>query len=128
MASRFSRTVAAAIDRSKIFGIRAGTASTHRFIGVWPIVVEGRVFVRSWTLKPGGWYRTLLQDPVGAIQVGKRTLTVRAVRVRNERIRDLVERGYAEKYPTPGSRVYVRGFRTTRRRDTTLEIVPKPSR
>jgi hypothetical protein len=124
MARAFARSVVAAIDQSKILGIRAGSSSGHRFIGVWPVVVGGRVYVRSWTLKRGGWYRTMLEDPVGAIQVGNRTIRVRAVPARSSRIRDLVERAYGEKYPTPGALKYVRGFRTPRRRETTLELVP----
>ena len=50
------RSLVTAIDQSKILGIRAGARSDHRFIGVWPVVVDGRVYVRSWTLKPTGWY------------------------------------------------------------------------
>ena len=59
------RALVSAIDQSKILGIRAGARSDHRFIGVWPVVVDGRVFVRSWTLKPAGWLRTFLEDPLG---------------------------------------------------------------
>lgn len=121
--ARLSRSVVRAIDQAKILGIRAGGRSSHRFIGVWPVVVDGRVLVRSWTLKPGGWYRTILEDPRATIQVGARQIRVRAVRVRSERIRDAVERAYAVKYPTPGSRKYVRGFRSARRRDATIEFV-----
>jgi hypothetical protein len=121
----FSRPLLAAIDAAKILGVRAGGRSDHRFIGIWVVVVDGGVFARSWTLKPGGWYRTFLEDPLGTIQVGERQVRVRARPVRSERLRDGVERAYAEKYPTPGSRKYVRGFRTPRRRDTTLEFMPR---
>ena len=124
MRRKLPSTVVAAIDASKIFGVRAGHRSAHRFIGVWPVVINGRVFARSWSLKPGGWYRTFLEDPRGAIQVGKRTIRIRALPVRSERIRDAVERAYAEKYPTPGSRMFVRGFRTQKRREATMEFVP----
>jgi hypothetical protein len=117
------RAIVAAISASKILGIRAGARSDHRFIGVWPVVVDGRVFVRSWTLKPDGWYRTFLDDPLGTIQVGERVVRVRAVRVTSPRINDAVEEAYAEKYPTPGSRKYVRGFRAPRRRESTMEFV-----
>jgi len=117
------RSVAAAIDRSKILGVRAGRGSTHRFIGVWPIVLDGRVFARSWTVTRGGWYRTFLEDPRGTIQVAEREIPVRAVPVRSERLRDRMERAYAEKYPTPGSRKYVRGFRAARRREATVEFL-----
>jgi hypothetical protein len=123
VAGRLPRSVVAAIDEGKVLGIRAGARSDHRFIGVWPIVVEGRVFVRSWTLKPEGWYRTFLVDPLGTIQVGDRRVPVRAVRVKSDRLRDAVERGYAAKYPTPGSQKYVRGFRAPRRREATMELV-----
>src|SRR5262249_47106597 len=122
---RFSPKVVAAIDESKIFALRAGARSDHRFIGIWAVVVDGRVFARSWTLKAGGWYRTFLEDPLGAIQMGERTIRIRAVPVRSEGLRGGVERVYAEKYRTPGSGKYVRGFRTRRRRDTTMEFVPR---
>ena len=122
-AAALPRPVVAAIDQSKILGIKAGARSDHRFIGVWVVVVDGRVFVRSWTVKPDGWYRAFLDDPLGAIQVGERHVRVRAVPARGTRIRDAVERAYALKYSTPASRKYVRGFRTKRRRDTTMEFV-----
>ena len=122
---RFAHRLVAAIDAGKILGVRAGPPSAHRFTGVWPVVVGGRVFARSWTLKRGGWYRTFLEDPIGALQVGEREIRVRAVPVRSERLRDAVEDAYADKYTTPASRKYVRGFRTARRREATLEFVPR---
>jgi hypothetical protein len=125
MTRRFSKTVAAAIDASKILGIRAGTRSDHRFIGAWPVVVDGRVFARSWTLKADGWNRTLLEDPVATLHVGDRELRVRALRPRSARILDAIEREYVRKYPTPASRKYVRGFKSPKRRATTVEFVPR---
>src|SRR5262245_2013241 len=105
--NRFSDAVAAALDAGKILGIRAGSAP-HRFIGVWMVVVEGRLFIRSWSLKPRSWYRTFLVEPVGAITIGDRELRVRAVRTRSERLKDAVSAAYAAKYNTPASKKYVR--------------------
>jgi len=122
-ARRLPRSVVAAIDATSYLGVRAGARSDHRFIAIWPVVIAGRVFGRSWTIKPGGWYRTFVDDPLGAIQVGTRVVRVRALRVRSARILDAIERAYAEKYATPGSRKYVRGFRTARRRAATIEFV-----
>lgn len=124
-ARRFPRPVLRAIDEGKILGVRAGAPSAHRFIGIWAVVVDDRVFARSWTLKPDGWNRAFRASRFGAIQVGGREIRVRAVPARGARIRDAVERAYAEKYATPGSLKYVRGFRTARRRDSTLEFVPR---
>ena len=125
MPKRLSRPVVAAADAAGIMGIRAGAKSGHRFIGVWPIVVDGRLFARSWTLTRGGWYRSFLEDPLGVIQVGDRVVRIRAVRVKSERLRDKIEDAYAEKYDTKASQKYVREFRTQRRRDTTTEFVPR---
>lgn len=125
MPKRFSRAVVNAVDEASIMGVRAGAPAEHRFTGVWPVVVKGRVYARSWTLKRGGWYRTFLEDPFGTIQVGGREIRVRAVRARSERVRDAVEAAYAEKYDTKASQKYVRGFRTPRRRQATIEFVPR---
>ncbi|HUE85732.1 MAG TPA: DUF2255 family protein [Vicinamibacterales bacterium] len=122
---RLPRPVVAAIDASKILGVRAGARSDHRFTGVWPLVIDGRVFARSWTLKRDGGYHAFLADPRGTLQIGERNVRVRAVPSRSERMRDAVERAYAEKYSTPGARKYVRGFRTPRRRAATIEFVPR---
>ncbi len=83
------------------------------------------MFARSWEQRPGGWYRTFLEDPLGTVQLGEREIRIRVRRARGDRIRDGIERAYAAKYPTPGSVKYVRGFRTPRRRETTLELLPR---
>ena len=120
---RFPKAIVTAISNGKILGIRAGTRP-HRIIGIWAVVVEGRVFVRSWSLKPRSWYRTLLEEPRGVIVVNDREIPVRAVFTRSERIKDAVDLAYREKYNTPGSLVYVRGFKNKKRRDTTTELLP----
>jgi hypothetical protein len=125
MPKRFSRAVVDAADAAKIMGIKAGAKSDHKFTGVWPVVVSGRVYARSWTLKKAGWYRSFLEDPLGLLQVGGRELRVRAIPARGERVRDKVEDAYAAKYATKASQKYVRGFRTARRREATMEFVPR---
>jgi len=121
--SRFPDDILAAIRDGKILGLRAGT-QPHRFIGIWAVVVENRVFVRSWSLKPRSWYRTFLVEPVGVIQVGDRQLPVRAVRTRSERLKAGVDRAYLEKYKTPGSIKYAQDLGGDPSRATTTELVP----
>lgn len=125
MPKRLSRAIVAAVDAAKIIGIRAGHQSDHKFTGVWPVVVGGRVYARSWTLKKDGWYRAFRDDPRGVLQVADREIRVRAVPARSERVRDAVDGAYAAKFNTPSSQKYVRGFRTARRREATLEFVPR---
>lgn len=123
--TRLAARVVAALDESKILGVRAGDAP-HRFLAVWVVVVRGRVFVRPWNDKPAGWYRAFVAEKRGAIHIPDgRELRVAAKRVRGERLLDAVDHAYAEKYHTPGSKKWVRGFKTARRRATTLEFVPR---
>jgi hypothetical protein len=123
-ARRLTRPVVAALETAKIIGLRAGL-EPHRFLGVWVVVVDGRAFVRPWYNAAHGWYRAFLDEPRGFLQVGERQLPIRMVRCRGERLLDAIDAAYAEKYPTPASRKWVRGFRTPRRRATTLEIGPR---
>jgi len=120
---RFPKAIVNAIRDAKILGIRAGT-KPHRIIGIWAVVVEGRVFVRSWSQKPRSWYRTFLEEPRGVIEVEGRQIPVRPIFTRSKRLKALVDRAYAEKFPTPGSRHFVEGFKEKKRRDTTTELVP----
>lgn len=121
---RFSTRAIAAIDAVRYFGIRAGVRP-HRFVAIWAVVVDGRVFARSWDARPGGWYHTLLEDPRGVLQAGDRTLRVRARPVRGDRLLDAIDAAYAAKYRTPGSVKYVRGFSRSPRRTRTVELMPR---
>ena len=113
------------IHADRILGIRAGAKSTHRVIGVWVVVVNGRVFVRSYQRKPGGWWHTLVKDPHCEIFVYKRTrgIKVRAVQVKSEKMKQAVSAAYKEKYNTPGSVGYVAEMSRSPSKDTTIELV-----
>ena len=121
--SAFSGKIVEALRNAKILGVRSGTE--HRYIGVWVVVVDDRVFVRSWNDKPTGWFRAFKKDPAGMIQFGDREIRVRGKAVRSQKTRDAVTAAFAEKYNTKGSRVWVEGFAEPERVVNTLEIVPR---
>ena len=120
-ASAFTRAQLAALDTAKILGVRSG--DEHRYTGVWVVVVEDRVFVRSWNDAATGWYRAFLEQPRGSIQVGDEEIAVRGRHARSERIRRLVTEAYATKYPTKGSVKWVTGFAEPKREMNTLELL-----
>ena len=120
---RFDDELVARIRERKSLGIRAG-AAPHRVIWIWAVVVRGRVFARSWSLKPRSWWRTFLEDPRGVIVVGKETIPVRAVRTRSDALKDEVDGAYLAKYDTPGSIKYARDLGRAKSRATTTELVP----
>ncbi|HEY7407565.1 MAG TPA: DUF2255 family protein [Gemmatimonadaceae bacterium] len=119
----FAPKVLAAIRDGQVIGIRAGT-QPHRVIGIWAVVVQGRVFVRSWSVKPRSWFRTFHDEPRGIVTVNDREIPVRAVFTRSEPLKDAVSRAYLEKYHTPGSVKFARDLGGAESRATTTELVP----
>jgi hypothetical protein len=120
---RFSNETLNAIRRSHVIGLRAGT-QPHRFIGIWAVVVEKRVFVRSWSLKPNSWHYVFRQEPRGVLQVDGHEIAVRAVQTRSDRLKNAIDRAYLEKYKTPGSIKFARDLGRAKSRATTTELVP----
>ena len=121
--ARFAKAVVEAFRTAKIMGVRSGTE--HRYTGIWVVVVDGRVFARSWSDKPTGWFQAFKKEPSGTVQVGDREIPVRGKTVRSERIRHAVTVAFGEKYNTKGSRKWVEGFAEPERVLTTLEFVPE---
>ena len=122
-AETFDDATVEAARNAKILGVRSGTE--HRYTGVWLVVVDDRIFVRSWNDKPTGWFRAFKKEPSGTIQIGKLEIPVRGKPVRSARIRDAVTAAIAEKYNTKGSQKWVEGFAEPARLLTTLEFIPR---
>ena len=121
-ARRFSPADRERLERAKILGVRSGPA--HEYTGVWLVMVDGRLFVRSWNDSPTGWYRAFWAEPAGSISVEKVEIAVRARQVRSEGTRRAVTSAYAEKYDTKASEKWVCGFAEAHREATTLELEP----
>ena len=121
MTKRFSSRLVSEIDATKYMKIRSGD---HRYIHIWVVVREGRVFVRSWNDKPTGWYRAFLGEPAGAIEIEGRAIPVRARRVRSAQLNDAVCAGYRAKYTSKANEKYVKGFAAAKRKANTLELHP----
>jgi hypothetical protein len=120
---QFSDDTLAVLRKSKGLRIQAGTGQ-HRFIGIWVVVLKDRVFVRSWSVKPNGWYRTFLKEPRGSIQVADREIAVRAIPTKSKGLRDAIDRAYRDKYNTAGALRYARDLGRAKSRATSVELVP----
>lgn len=118
----FAADIVDEFRKAKIMGVRAGTE--HRYTGVWVVVVDGKVFARSWNDKPTGWFQAFRKQPSGMVQMGDLEIPVRGRLVRNSRMRDAVTVAFGEKYPTKGSRKWVEGFAEPERVANTLEFIP----
>jgi len=121
--TRFSDNLIDAFTNAKIIGVRSGTQ--HPYTGVWVVVVKGRVYARSWSDKPTGWFRAFKREPNGLVQVATHELPVRAKFPRSARVLSAVTEAFAQKYNTKASRKWVEGFAVPARAATTVEFVPR---
>lgn len=121
---RFSKRLLSRLDASRVLRIRAG--KSHRFLGIWVVVANGRAFVRPWNDGPAGWRRAFLEDPSGAIRLGgaRRAISILARPVRGARLYDAIDDAYAAKYASPADWKWTRGLQAERRRKTTMELLP----
>jgi hypothetical protein len=78
-------------------------------------------------VKPNGWYRRFLKEPLGTIQVADRKIAVRAIQINSEGLRDAIDRAYLDKYQTAGALKYAKDLGHAKSRDTTIEFVPSSS-
>ena len=90
---------------------------------MWVVVVGRRVFVRSWSDNPTGWYRAFRAEPRGTVHLAEREVAVRAG------TREASDCGKPSAEPMPrsnntkASQEWVRGFTEARRMITTLELL-----
>ena len=119
----FDESIVEVARKAKIAGVRAGTE--HRYTGVWIVVVEDRLFVRSWNDKPTGWFQAFRNQPTGMLQLGELEIRVGCKLVQSSRLRDAVTKAFGEKYNTKGSQQWVKGFAEAERLVNTLEFVPR---
>jgi hypothetical protein len=121
-AARGAVDLVEAVADARRIAIRAGLRP-HRFIPIWAVVVEGRIFVRSWSLRPRSWYRTLLEEARATIRVGQRSVRVRAVHTRSARLKAAVDRAYLAKYGGPTEVRFARDMARAKSRASTTELV-----
>lgn len=121
--ARFPPDVIDAFTSAKIIGVRSG--SDHKYTGVWVVVVNGKVYARSWSDKPTGWFRAFKREPEGWVQVGDLELSVHARFPRSANVLGDVTSAYAQKYNTKASRKWVEGFSEPARQLTTVEFIPR---
>jgi hypothetical protein len=115
-------SLVAAIRDARRVALRAGSAP-HRFTSMWAVVVGDRLFVRSWSVEPRSWYRTLQVEPHGVLQVKEREARFRSLRTRSDAVKAAVDRAYVLKYDHPGDIPYVKDMTGPKSRATTTELV-----
>ena len=109
------------VEEIRISTAAPGAKEKHRAT-IWVPVVDGQVFVRSFTGPKGKWYRNVLANPEADVEVDGKTIHVRAIPVKDQKTIEAVSEAYLEKYR--GS-PYAKDMVRPKVLPTTLQLEPR---
>ena len=120
--AKAARRALACIQRTQMPRIRQGTK--HRFINMWIVPMNKRLFARSYT-GGRGWYTAFLKNKRGAILCGGVVYKVHGVIPRDKKaIGRKLNAAYLKKYNNDSTeRYYAKRLNTTGAMSRTLEFI-----
>ena len=111
------------IKNNNLIGIKAGL-QRHEFLDIWMVVVEDRIFARSWGFAEKSWYNIFLQDPVGQIKCGENIFSIKATVPKDKgEITEKINIAYLTKYNTGHNIEYAKGIVEENHVDKTMEFI-----
>jgi len=98
------------IQNNSLTGIKAGV-DRPGFLDIWMVVVEDRIFARSWGFAERSWYNTFLQNPHGQIKCGNNIIAIKAVVPADiASVTEKINLAYLTKYNTGANSKYAQGI------------------
>ena len=113
------------IKQRAICSVRAGK-EREKFTGIWMVVVNDRVFARSYYLSELSWFTTFLKDGFGSIKCGNTIVEVQGIKPKDlVNIKDNIHEAYQSKYGLKAyNKKWIEGFIQPDRVERTMEFVP----
>jgi len=94
----FPKEFLKAVGETQITSVRAGKDRT-KFTGIWMVVVQERIFARSYYGAERSWYTALLDGNDGDLKCGKEIVPVKGVKPADiDAIADAINNAYEKKY------------------------------
>lgn len=111
------------IRENNLIGIKAGQQRLN-FLEIWMVVVENRIFARSWGLAEKSWYNTFLENSEGQIECGNTIYYIKALIPDDlDQITDKINKAYLEKYNFGVNSKYAIGIIEEKHIDKTMEFI-----
>ncbi|MBK1896475.1 DUF2255 family protein [Chryseobacterium paridis] len=108
------------VNENEITGIKAGL-QRDTFLDIWMVVVNDRIFARSWGFAEKSWYNTFLKDSCGQIKCGDQIFSIKACIPPD--LNDLtfsINQAYLTKYST---KQYAKPITEQKHIDKTMEFI-----
>lgn len=125
MMKKFSKAFLKCISETQITSVRAGK-DREKFTGIWMVVVEDRIFARSYNLSERSWFTALSSGDIGDIKCGKEIIPVKGVKPKDiKQLTDAINKAYEKKYLAKTyNKKWVDGLAEPGRVARTMEFIP----
>lgn len=111
------------IKKNNLIGIKAGIERPD-FLDIWMVVVQGRIFARSWGLAERSWYNSFLKNPIGQIKCGTILYPIWATAVDDSpELTAAINQAYLAKYNQDYNSVYVQSIIAEKHVAKTMEFM-----
>jgi hypothetical protein len=111
------------INNNNLIGLKAGKERSS-FLEIWMVVVNNRIFARSWGFAEKSWYHTFMSGPLGQIKCGDNIFEIKASIPKDLDIfTPLINLAYLEKYNFGANAEYAIGIIEQKHIDKTMEFV-----
>ena len=95
----------------------------ERFLEIWKVTYEGRVFARSWEKSKKSWFTAFLEEGTGQIKFGDQVISVKGIQVTDPALNRQVDAAYRAKYTQERNLFYVDGITQPSYYDYTMEFI-----
>ena len=111
------------IKTNNLIGIKAGL-QRQTFLDIWMVIVNNRIFARSWGLSDKSWYNSFLQDSTGQLKCGDTIFNIKAIVPANKNnLTSEINNAYLKKYNTGHNIPYAKGIIEPKHVEKTLEFI-----
>lgn len=112
------------INSHTLIGIKAGT-ERDSFLEIWMVVVDDRIFARSWGFAERSWFNTFLKNSFGEIKCCDEIFKIKAEIPANEHsLMEKINAAYLAKYTsTEHNKKYAEGIIKEAHIEKTMEFI-----
>ena len=112
------------LEDNTLIEIKGGTKG-NKFLEIWMVNVNGRVFARTWAKSERSWFNSLIEEEVGEIKYNGKVIKIGAVRNNDPEINKLIDNAYLQKYNQPENIKYAKGITQKEYSEYTVELFYK---
>jgi hypothetical protein len=111
------------IKNNNLMGIKAGSERSD-FLEIWMVVVQNRIFARSWGLAKRSWYTAFLECPEGQIKCGDTIYNITAAIPEDlNELTESINHAYFTKYNEGQNSKYAIGITQEKHIEKTMEFI-----